>query len=66
MVQKCPLFVNVHTSYHRKWQCIGEKVDFSGETEGLHYYRSNLDTVEPWLVKSQWYYCRLSKKKPKQ
>ena len=53
-------------SYHRKCQRIGQEVDLSGETEGLHYYRSNLDTVEPWLVKSQWYYCRLSKKKPKQ
>ena len=42
--------------------CIGAKEQLSGETEGLYYYRSNLDTVEPWLVKSQWYYCRLSKK----
>jgi hypothetical protein len=27
----------------------------SGETEGTFYYASGLDTVEPWLVKSQWY-----------
>merc|ERR1712129_358209 len=34
--------------------CIGAKEWLSGELEGLHYYKSGLDTIEPWLVKSQW------------
>jgi len=33
---------------------IGKKEELSGEREGLFFYKSGLDTVEPWLVKSQW------------
>jgi len=34
--------------------CIGRKEDLSGETEGYSYYYSGLDTIEPWLVETQW------------
>jgi len=46
-------FIYFSLLYGAGW-CISKKEYLSGEKEGLCYYRSYLDTVEPWLVKSQW------------
>jgi len=35
--------------------CIGAKETLSGELEGFNHYSSGLDTIEPWLVETQWY-----------